>query len=313
VACGYQEVITYSLVDGDEPRRLDSGAEWPVEAGSGGAAREAGAGAGGLIPVHNPMSQERGYLRATLLGSLLETVAANVRHRERVYLFELASVYLPPLAPLPAESERLGLALTGPRAPVAWNEPAEAGDFYDLKEAIESVLRALWVPGVRFVPEAHPTLHPGRSAAVWTGDVRLGVLGQVHPLVAERYELEDRAVYAAELEVDALLQVAGEQPAYTPLPRLPGVAMDLAVVVAEAVPEAEVAAAIREAGGDLLAEVRLFDVYREAPIPVGHKSLAYALVYRAPDRTLTDAETARLQATVEAAMRQRFDATIRGR
>jgi phenylalanyl-tRNA synthetase beta chain len=342
VACGYQEIITYSLVDGEEPRRLDHAAEWPPapsavgtgEAddrppqppnpggspgtaapgrGIAGAGRPVGEDAGRLIPVHNPMSQERGHLRATLLGSLLETVAANVRHRERVYLFELASVYRPPLDPLPAESQRLALALTGPRAPAAWNQPAEAGDFYDLKGAIESVLRALWVTGVRFVPERHSTLHPGRSAAVWAGDVRLGVFGQVHPLVAERYELEARAVYAAELEFDALVRVAGEQPPYTPLPRLPGVAMDLAAVVPDAVPEAEVAAAIREAGSDLLAEVRLFDVYRGAPIPAGHKSLAYALVYRAPDRTLTDAATAERQATVEAALRQRFGATIRGR
>jgi len=321
VACGYQEVITYSLVDGDDLRRLDSAAVWPPPAlpnAGEGEARSIDAAAiperdAALIPVYNPMSQDRAYLRTTLLGSLLQTVAANVRHRERVYLFELGSVYLPPLDPLPAEALRLGLVLTGPRAPVAWNQPAEPGDFFDLKGAIEAVLRALWVSGVRFVPETHPALHPGRSAAVWAGDVRLGVCGQVHPLVAERFELEGRAVYAAELEFAALVRVAGEQPPYTPLPRLPGVAMDLAVVVAEAVPEADVAAAIRAAGEPLLAEVRLFDVYRGAPIPAGHKSLAYALVYRAPDRTLTDEETAARQAAVEAALRQQFGATIRGR
>jgi phenylalanyl-tRNA synthetase beta chain len=349
VACGYQEVITYSLVDGSELRRLDSAADWPPSGGGSGPPPPPNAGGspalppadavgslpplpsdpggslppqppnprgsegGGLIPVHNPMSQDRAYLRATLLGSLLETVAANVRHHERVYLFELASVYLPPLDPLPAESLRLGLALTGPRAPAGWNQPAESGDFYDLKGAIESVLRALWVPGIRFAPERHPTLHPGRSAAVFAGDVRLGVCGQVHPLVAERYELEGRAVYAAELEFDALVRVAGEQPPYGPLPRLPGVTMDLAVVVGDDVPEADVDAAIREAGGPLLAEVRLFDVYRGTSIPAGHKSLAYALVYRAPDRTLTDAETAASQAAVEAVLQQRFRATIRGR
>jgi phenylalanyl-tRNA synthetase beta chain len=148
---------------------------------------------------------------------------------------------------------------------------------------------------------------------VFAGDVRLGVCGQVHPLVAERYELEGRAVYAAELEFDALVRVAGEQPPYGPLPRLPGVTMDLAVVVGDDVPEADVDAAIREAGGPLLAEVRLFDVYRGTSIPAGHKSLAYALVYRAPDRTLTDAETAASQAAVEAVLQQRFRATIRGR
>ncbi len=310
VACGYQEVITYSLVEGEELWRLDSAAAWPPHpaSGGGGEARD-----GRMIPVHNPMSLDRAYLRTTLLGSLLQTVAANVRHRERVYLFELGSVYAPPLAPLPTETVRLGLALTGPRAPAAWNQPDAPGDLFDLKGAIEAVLRALWVADARFVAETYPTLHPGRCAAVWAGDVRLGVCGQVHPLVAERYELEGRAVYTAELAFDALVRVAGEQPPYTPLPRFPGVAMDLAVVVAEAVPAAEVAAAIRAAGGPLLAEVRLFDVYRGLSIPAGHKSLAYALVYRAPDRTLTDEETAERQAAVEAALRHQFGATIRGR
>jgi phenylalanyl-tRNA synthetase beta chain len=243
----------------------------------------------------------------------LETVAANLRHRERVYLFELASVYLPPLAPLPTEQTRLGIVLTGPRAPVAWSQPVEPGDFFDLKGAVEAMLRALWVRDVRFVPEQHPALHPGRGAAVLAGEARLGTLGQVHPMVAERFELEERAVYAAELDFDALVRAAGEQPPFTPLPRFPGVAVDLAVVVDEAVPEVEVEAAVRDAGGSLLAEVRLFDVYRGTSILPGRKSLAYALVYRAPDHTLTDAETAGAQAAIEAALQQRFGATIRGR
>ncbi len=304
VGCGYQEVITYSLVDGGQLQRLDSTAPWPAPPRGE-----------GMIPVYNYMSVDHAYLRTTLLGSLLETLAANLRHRERAYLFELARVYLPPLAPLPAEPLRLALVFAGSREPLAWNTSREPGDFFDLKGAVEAVLAALRVAEVRFVATQHVTFHPGRCAAVVAGadGAQLGILGQVHPRVAERFDLGGRAVYAAELDFDALVRRAGEAPPFQPLPRFPGVAIDLAVVVDEAVPEAEVAAAIRAAGAPLLAELRLFDVYRGAPVPPGRKSLAYALLYRAPDRTLTDAEAAAVQATIEAHLRERFGATIRGR
>src|SRR5262249_18765404 len=161
--------------------------------------------------------------------------------------------------------------------------------------------------------ERHPTFHPGRCAAVLVGEVgeRVGILGQVHPLVAERFDLGAQPAYAAELDFDALVRHAGPEPAIVAPPRLPGVAMDLAVGVRDDGRGADVAAAIREAGTPLLAELRLFDVYRGAPVPPGHRSLAYALVYRAPDRTLTDEETAGAQAAIEAALRERFRATIR--
>jgi phenylalanyl-tRNA synthetase beta chain len=308
VACGYQEVITYSLVDGGQLRRLDSGAEW------------SGAGTTGderMIQLHNYMSVDRAYLRTTLLGSLLETLAANLRNRERVYLFELARVYLPPLAPLPTELTRVGIVFTGPREPTAWNTPAVAGDFFDLKGSVEALLAGLRVRGVRFVGAPHASFHPGRSAALEIGDEdatqRLGVFGQIHPLVAERFDLGKREVYAAELELDALVRWAGENPASTPLPRFPGVAVDLAVVVDEDVRETDVAAAIRAAGAPLLAELRLLSVYQGPPVPEGRKSLAYALVFRAPDRTLTDEDAAPVQAAIEAMLRDRFAGVIRGR
>jgi phenylalanyl-tRNA synthetase beta chain len=305
VGCGYQEVITYSLVGPDYLARLDAAAD-PA----------AGHGAG-MIPIHNPMSAEHSYLRTTLLGSLLETVAANLRHRDRALLFELAAVYLPPLAPLPTEVRRLALVATGPRTPATWSEKPPALDFFDVKGAVEAVLGALRVPPVRWEPEPHPTLHPGRCAALYAetadGSVKLGVIGQVHPVVAERFELEGRAVYAAELDFEALVRLAGEQPPVVPLPRFPGVAMDLAVVLDARIPEREVAAAIREAGAPLLAELRLFDVYQGPPVPAGQRSLAYALVFRAPDRTLTDAEAAVAWEAIERTLRERFGGVIRGR
>jgi phenylalanyl-tRNA synthetase beta chain len=267
-----------------------------------------------MIKLYNYMSVDRAYLRTTLLGSLLETLAANLRHRERAYLFELAHVYLPPLAPLPTEVARLGLAFCGPRWPVTWAAPATPGDFYDLKGAVEALLGALRIAAPRFAAARHPAFHPGRCATVAAADgTPLGHLGQVHPLVAERFDLGREPVYAAEFDFDALVRCASVEPTVTALPRYPGVAVDLAVVVDESVPEAGVAATIREAGRPLLAELRLFDVYRGTAIPEGRKSLAYALVYRAPDRTLTAADTADAQQAIEAALATRFQGTSRGR
>lgn len=308
VGCGYQEVITYSLVGGDEPARLDAGAAPSAQDGNG-----AAADATAPIQLFNYMSLDRSYLRTTLLGSLLTTLAANLRHRDRAFLFELAAVYLPPLEPLPTEVRRLSLVATGDRAPAHWSGGAPAVDFYDLKGVVEALLGALRIDDRDFVASQHPSFHPGRCATVRAGDTVLGVLGQVHPLVAERFGAEGREVYAAELDFEALVRLAGEQPPIQPLPRLPGVAMDLAVVVADQVAERDLAAGIRTAGAPLLVEARLFDVYRGNPIPAGQRSLAYALLYRAPDRTLTDAETAEAQAAIERALREGFGATIRGR
>jgi phenylalanyl-tRNA synthetase beta chain len=303
VGAGYQEIIAYSLVDGGQNQRLDSRAPWPAPPTGE-----------GMVALYNYMSVDRAYLRTTLLGSLLETLAANLRHRDRAFLFELARVYCPPLEPLPIEASRLALVCCGPREPAAWATPPIPSDFFDLKGAIEALLQALPIREVRFTADVHPTFHSGRCAVVRAADdTLLGRLGQVHPLIVDRFELEGQAVYAAELDFDALVRSASAEPTVTALPRFPGVAVDLAVVVPDAVSEASVAETIHTIGTPLLAELRLFDVYRGSPVPPGHKSLAYALVYRAPEHTLTDDETTAVQAAIEAALRDRFGGAIRGR
>jgi phenylalanyl-tRNA synthetase beta chain len=306
VGCGYQEVITYSLVDPLATQKLDAAAPWPnVEP------------RGDMVAVYNPMSVEQSFLRTSLLPSLLATLAANLRHAERVYLFELARVYLPPLEPLPRERRRLGVVFCGDRYPTGWDVPHAPGDFFDLKGAIEEVLEALRVRDATFRPAVHPSLHPGRTAELAavdaTGHERsLGFLGQVHPRVAERFDLEGREVYAAEIDFDDLLLFASEELTVRPLPRFPAVALDIAVVVDEDVPHRRVEREVREAGGLLLEAVRLFDVYRGAPVPAGRKSLAYALTFRAPDRTLTEAEALEVRERIVQRLREQVGATIRG-
>lgn len=304
VACGLQEVLTYSLVDPALPARLDSRAPWPSPPP-----------ADGTLRVANPMSAEQSALRTTLLGSLLETTRNNLRHRERVAIFEIARVYLPPLAPLPTETLRLAISLAGARAPVAWNAPAEPVDFFDLKGIVERVVGTLRVD-VQYEPADHPTFHPGRCAelrAATVGEPTLGFLGQVHPHVAERFELAGQPVYAAELDLEALVRLARDEFQAVAPPRYPGATVDVAAIVDEAVPHREVEEVIRAAGAPLLDRVVLFDVYRGAPVPPGRKSLAYSLTFRSPERTLTDQEVAEVHRRIEEALRQRLGAQIRGR
>jgi phenylalanyl-tRNA synthetase beta chain len=315
-AAGLHEVITYSLVDPAQVAKLDADAPWPpTETGSWGVHETVG-GANGLMPVANPMSAEQSLLRPTLLGSLLDAVRANLRHRARVLLFELARTWRGPLGRradgLPDERRHVAIALVGPRAAAHWSASPDNLDFFDLKGVVDALCAAFSVRPA-YLPARHATLHPGRTARVGAADHDLGVLGQVHPRVAERFDLEDRAVLVAELDFERLLQARRPLEKAAAPPRFPPAERDIALVVDEAVAHAPLAAAIREAGAPLLTQARLFDVYQGAPIPPGRKSLAYALTYQAPDRTLADDEVASVHACVEEAVRRRFGAAIRGR
>ncbi len=299
---GLQEVITYSLVDCEMPTRLT------VEVGPGVAEVPQE-----MIRLQNPMTPEQACLRTSLLGSLLRTIASNLRHESRTYLFELGRVYLQPLNPLPTERRTLGIAFTGPREPEAWNSHAGEGDFFDLKGMVEALLRALGIQNAGYEPARHTSLHPGRTARVVVGDRVAGYLGEVHPTVVERYDLQPHRLFAAELDFETLISLASPERSYEPLPRFPAVSHDIAVVLDETASNAEVERLIRESGAPLLVGVHLFDLYRGVPIPTGKKSLAYALTYRTPGRTLTDQEVMEVEERVIQALTSRFGAHLRGR
>ena len=299
-AAGLQEVITYSLVEPGLAARLDPGQPWPAEITPG------------PLTIANPQSVDQSVLRPSLLGSLLGVLRANLRHRERVLLFELARTWRGTLDPLPDERRHVGIVATGPRWAPGWDTPPERLDFFDVKGVVDALCQAFGVqPSYR--PAARPSFHPGRSAEVVAGEVPLGTLGEVHPLVAERFDLEGKAVIAAEIDFEALLACRRPvEKAQTPS-RFPPADRDIAIVVDEALPQADAERVIHGEGAPLLESLRLFDVYRGDPIPAGRKSLAYALRYQAPDRTLSDEEVAQAHTRVEEALRRQCAAEIRGR
>jgi phenylalanyl-tRNA synthetase beta chain len=241
------------------------------------------------------------------VGSLVEIVSTNVRRgREDVPIFEIGSGYGHD-AGVTHEWLRLGIALAGALQPAAWNRPRRAADLDDAKGLIELVCRRLGFDPPTYRPLAdEPLLHPGRAAAVTAtrrgSTVLSGVVGELHPAVAEDAEVRGARVVVAELEVAGLSGGRlGDVRAAAP-PRHPSAERDLAVVVAETMPAATVADAIRSAGGPELRSVELFDIYRGAPLGDDEKSLAWRLVFQADHRTLTEAEVEAAIGDVSAAV-----------
>lgn len=302
---GMREVVNYRLTTPDAEARLTAPGMASGWAGDG------------YVTLANPIAADKTSMRHTLLNGVMENLALNMRHHPRQLLFEVGSVYLPVKGrQLPDEPRRLTLALTGPRHVYDWQDGPQAGknqplmDFFDLKGILDSVTTAMRIGTLTYQTEEHGTFHPGRCAGVYREGKRIGVIGEVHPLVREAYELP-QAVSAAELDFDLLVGDIPLVDRLTPIPTQPAVYQDIALVVAEKVSAAEVEQVIVKAGGTLLQGVRLFDVYRGDPVPQGKKSLAYALTYLAPDRTLTDQEVAKVhQGIVKAAERQ-LGATLR--
>jgi phenylalanyl-tRNA synthetase beta chain len=243
-------------------------------------------------------------MRQTLLPGLLEITAQNARLRDRLWFFEVGPVYLPNgAAKLPVEPRRLAIGVAGRMSPPSWRDvdPSRA-DFFDLKGAVEALLFGLHLAAVVFESVTHPTFAPGRTARVLVGGQALGILGEIHPQVQAAFDLPPGAVCLAELDLDVLLTCVPPTYRVAAVPRFPPALQDIALVVEEGVSAADLTAVVRAAAGPLLADVRLFDVYRGSQLPAGQKSLALSLVFQAGDRTLTAAEVeAEKRRIVEAA------------
>ncbi len=270
--------------------------------------------AGRPIRVVNPLSADHSVLRQGLLGSLLEVVATNLdQGRSDVAIFELGKGYAYDEAGGAVhEWWRLGLALTGASRPAAWNRPAEDWQLDDAKGLIELLAERLGQARPDWTPlTTEPVFHPGRSASGLADDDLAGRAGELHPGLPAELDLRAERVVIAEFAIRGLNGGAAPEVRVEPIPRFPPVERDLAVVLDKAITAAAVERAIRSGAGDLLRDVRLFDVYRGAPLLPSEQSLAWRLTFQAADRTLTDAQIETSLAAVAAALASEVGGRIR--
>ncbi len=295
-AQGLHEIVGWSFTDPELGDRLRLGPDHPARR---------------TVTLANPLSTDLSVLRTTLLGSLLDVVRHNrARGAATVRLFEAGGVYLP-TGPeqLPREPYHVGVVLTGAVRRSSWREGhPPAVDYFAAKGVLEGLLDALGADwGLE--PAQEPFLHPGRAARIIVAGAEAGWIGEVHPLVAAQWDLRD-TVAGFELDLDAV----PEPPIapYRALSDFPDVREDIAVVVSEGVTAAELTALVRRAGGPLLAKAEVFDVYRDPErLGEGNVSLAVALTYRAPDRTLTDEEVAKRRDAISKALADELGGRIR--
>ncbi|MFW0861521.1 MAG: phenylalanine--tRNA ligase subunit beta [Dethiobacter sp.] len=297
-SCGFAEVINYSFISTQDAEKLQIPANSRL--------RQA-------VSLANPLSEEQSVMRTQLVSGLLSTIAYNKnRNQHDLKLFEQGSVYFAQELPQLLADERtvLGIAITGAFPGEHWQQKPLAVDFFDMKGTVETIFARLGSRLATYLPAEIPWCQPGQSATVILAGEEVGWLGKIHPNVADRFEL-DKPVYLAELDLQAILPLANLFPEYVALPRYPAMLRDMAIVVPDAVSAAEVISLIREAGGSLVEEVNLFDLYRGPQIPTGCRSLAFAVKYRDKFRTLSDEVVARQHQNIEEALAARFSASLR--
>ncbi|HVA90669.1 MAG TPA: phenylalanine--tRNA ligase subunit beta, partial [Chloroflexota bacterium] len=314
LACGLSEGSSPGLTSlrSLELLKTDDAEEWletiipnpePIR-GAGAAFHPAG--------VVNPLTPDRQYLRPTLLAGLLEAVRDNLRAgEERVAFFELDTCAFPRAGELPVERRTLAIAMAGRQTPRSWATPEVAIDFFDLKGAVAEVLKRLGITNGRMSTVSHSLLHPGRAADLQVDGAPLGYLGELHPRVAERWDLGANRAYVAEFDFDALAALADAGRTFVDYPRLPFAKRDLAVVVDQERPAEDVLRVIRAAGKNKVARVTLFDVYHGDQVPAGKKSLAYALDLQSPDSTLREEEVLQIVGRIQKALEHQVGASFR--
>ena len=289
-ACGYSEIITYSFIS---PTYYDK-IRWPEDY----AARKS-------FKILNPLGEDTSIMRTTTLPSMLEILTRNWNYRNKsARLYEVGRIYLSGGEDgLANETKVLTLGAYG-----------EDMDFYAMKGAIEAILKDIRAKDVHFEgPSGAPSdasYHPGRCATVWSGSDCIGVFGQIHPLVARNYGV-DGELYCAELSFDELMNAKGPDPLYAPLPRFPAVTRDIAVVCGRDVTVGALEKCITRAGGKLLREVSLFDIYQGQGIPEDKKSVAFNLVLRSDEGTITAAQADEEVRDILAALESELGAVLR--
>ena len=284
---GYSEIITYSFVSPAIFDQIRLPGDSPLR---------------NALRIQNPLGEDTSIMRTIALPSMMEILSRNnAYHNKAVKLYELAKIYLPVEGQvLPEEPKMLMLGTYGA------NET-----FFTLKGEVEAIFAGLRLKKASYTAcSTNPSYHPGRCAVLSIDGEEVGVMGQVHPLVAKNYGI-DTDVYCAEINFTKLFACRLPDATYTPLPKYPAVSRDLALVCGEEITVAQAEDVITAAAGKLLRSVKLFDIYRGVGVPEGKKSMAFSLELRADDRTLTDTDSEAVTAKVLQALQEKLGAILR--
>lgn len=299
VSIGLQDTLAYRQTSPEREARIYVGRKAPE----------------GLeyVRLRNPITPERTVMRRSGMATMLELLEHNAKFRPGLALFELGPVFLPVEGEtLPHEALRLSIGMTGAWDTASWDKAqSQPMDFFDLKGVVEALLDGLHLTEVRFQAANHPSFHPGKCAEVWVGEEVLGVMGELHPQVRKNYAFGQDPVLAAEFDGEKLTRLSSADFANKAISSYPAMVEDIALIVDESVPADALEALIRQSGGKLLVDVRLFDVYRDEKLGSGRKSLAYQLTYQAFDRTLTDKDALNIRNRIVKQTKNVFGAQLR--
>ncbi|HYF83456.1 MAG TPA: phenylalanine--tRNA ligase subunit beta [Clostridia bacterium] len=287
VAQGLYEVLTYSFVSPGVYNKINLKAENPLR---------------NAIKLTNPLGEDQSIMRTTMIPNMLEVISRNYNKKiAEGQFFELAKVYLSevlPLEGLAEEKETLTIGMYG------------NVDFFDMKGVVENLLEELNIYKYRILSSNNDSMHPGRTAELLINNKRVGCLGEVHPDVLDNYDIPV-VVYIAELNFEEILKQSDMNIKYRSLPKYPSVARDIAVVVTEEITAGQVEEIIRNKGGKLIEEVKLFDIYRGSQIEEGYKSMAYSIVYRSDEKTLSEEDIAKVHNKIVNSLINQVGAALR--
>ena len=283
-AMGYSEILTYSFIGQSDYDNIEIPGDSALREG---------------VKILNPLGEETSIMRTTSLPSMMGALAKNWGYRTaKARLYEMAMIYCDIGETLPDERPILTLGAYG------------GCDFYEIKGVCETLLSEMRIEDIRFEAErSDPSYHPGRTAAIYSGDKKLGIVGQIHPVVAKNYALSE--VYAAQLDFLKMLGCAAGESTYKPLPKFPAITRDIAVVCDVSVTAAVLTDCIKKSGGNLLRDVKLFDVYTGNQVEEGKKSMAFSLSLRSDEQTLTDEHADEVMKKVLSALETQAGAVIR--
>ncbi|AVP53956.1 phenylalanyl-tRNA synthetase subunit beta [Clostridium tetani] len=254
------------------------------------------------VKIKNPLGEDYSLMRTTTLASIMEALSRNYsRNNSYARLFEMGKVYIPSQDEkvLPEERNTLVIGMYG------------EVDYLNLKGILENLIEELNIEKSSYKRESeHPTFHPGKTAKLYVNKEFAGLLGEIHPDVLDNYDIDEKC-YIAELNLDVLFKNANIEKKYTALPKFPAVDRDMALLVDDEVLVQDIESIIRNKGGKILEDVKLFDVYKGTQIPEGKKSVAYSIVYRMPNRTLTDAEVTKVHDKIVRTLENNLGAELR--